>query len=114
MEKIHVTDDSWSQSNGGTNGKPIDRPRDDDAGPVRTVARNDVGDGSEERARHHDGPAAGGAREGHDEQRPDAREHEIYHELVRCLDGRDAKRAAESDEGRVRRRSPHRPNEGHD
>lgn len=111
MEEIHVADDSRSQRDGGADSKPVDRPCDHDAGPGGAVARDDVCDGGEERARHDNGPATGGAGKGHDEQRPNAREHEVHDQLVRCLNGRDAERSTERDKGRVGRRRAHGPEE---
>lgn len=114
MKEIHVADNSRSQRDGSANGKPVERPRDYDAGPGRAVACDNVGDGGEKRARHDNGPATGGAREGHDEQWPDAREHEVHNQLVRCLDGRDSERSTECDEGRVGSGGAHGPEERQD
>lgn len=114
MKEIHVADDSRSQRDSSANGKPVECPRGHDAGPRGAVACDDVGDGGEKRARHDNGPAACCTRKGHDEQRPDAREHEIHDQLVRCLNGSDAERSAERDEGRVGRGGAHGPEERQD
>lgn len=114
VQEIHVADYSRPQRDGGADGKPVERPRDHDAGPGRAVARNYVGDGGEQRARHDDRPAPGCARERHDEQRPDAGEDEVHDQLVRRLDGSDTERAPERHERRVRCSRCHGTEKGQD